>query len=82
MKIVFQNRAGETIVREIPVNSKLVGIRIMELHLQSNEELYWLSTEEGQKWLRRNCGVFHHYIPRYNLLPSSNYHIDVDNPEQ
>lgn len=61
MKIVFQNRMGETITRECSIGQKLIGLRINQMIFETSKELYDLSTESGQKWLRGNA----HRVMRY-----------------
>lgn len=55
MKIVFQNRMGETITRECRVGQKLVGLRLLQLIFETSSELYALTTDVGQNWLKENA---------------------------
>ncbi len=55
MKIVFQNRMGETITREARVGQKLAGLRLIQLIFENSHELYELTTEYGQRWLKDNA---------------------------
>jgi hypothetical protein len=61
MKIVFQNRMGETITRECRVGQKLVGLRLTQVIFENSRELYDLTTEQGQRWLKGNA----HRVMRY-----------------
>lgn len=61
MKIVFQNRMGETITREHRVGANLVGLRIIQMIFENSQEIYELTTEQGQRWLKGNA----HKVMRY-----------------
>ena len=52
---------GETITRECQIGQKLVGLRINQIIFETGKELYELSTEKGQQWLRGNA----HRVMRY-----------------
>lgn len=71
MKIVFQNRMGETITRECRVGGKLVGLRIIKMIFENSHELYELTTDKGQLWLKENA----HRVMRY----VSDKKVSVDN---
>jgi len=62
MKIVFQNRMGETITRECRVGMKLVGLRLLSMSFENSSELYELTTERGQRWLKDNA----HRVMKYS----------------
>ncbi len=61
MKIVLQNRMGETIIREAHVGQHLVGLRLIKIIFENSKELYELTTEEGQRWLKNNAHRVMHY---------------------
>lgn len=46
---------GETIIREWRINKKIVGLRIIKIIFESSDELYDLTTEKGQQWLKNNA---------------------------
>lgn len=52
---------GETITRECRVGQKLVGLRIIQMIFENSHELYELTTEHGQSWLKGNA----HRVMRY-----------------
>lgn len=46
---------GETITRECVVGQKLVGLRIIQMIFEHSSELYALTTEKGQYWLKEHA---------------------------
>lgn len=80
MKIVFQNRAGETITRECCVGRKLVGLRIIQMIFENSHELYELTTEQGQRWLKNNAHRVMRYVADIPVtINNSPYSEDNDN---
>lgn len=52
---------GETITRECHVGQKLVGLRLIQIIFENSKELYELTTEQGQCWLKNNA----HRVMKY-----------------
>lgn len=76
MKIVLQNRMGETITREHRVGYKLVGIRINQMIFESSQELYELTTPEGQRWLKEIAHKVMPYSKTTPIIKDSNWGSD------
>lgn len=72
---------GETITRECRVGQRLTGLRLIQIIFENSNELYELTTEQGQRWLKGNA----HRVMRYvsdtpvtaaNSPPESNWGSD------
>lgn len=54
MKITYSNRQNEHITRTIAIGTKLVGIRLENVLIESYDEMQVLLSEQGVKWAKRN----------------------------
>lgn len=76
MKIVFQNRVGETVTKEWRVGLSCTGLRLTQMIFESPKELHDLTTDKGQAWLKASCHRIFPYMPSTLGLQESNWGSD------